>query len=161
MGAKCFTFAQTATKHTGLPARYVLGWLAHQSWDDDYIGRYDPKSLRDLTGMKKRALERAIHEIACSGEVVFYDKPDGTIAYHMLWAFFFEMNKKGETPPIPMEWPLEYRQLGTKCPRPKRMLWTEKEEHERKRFRVIHAQMRQDEAEERRQSRRKNTAQEG
>ncbi len=151
MGANAYSRAQAATKHTRLPTRYVLGALAQTAWDEDFVGVLDYAKFGKLIGMKERALRRAIHDIECSTEVTFAVRPDGAIVYRMLWAMFDYMNSLNEAPPIPMEWPLEYRQQGAKCPRPPRAVWTKTDEAERKEFRLLHRELREQEAADRRE----------
>lgn len=156
MGANAYSRAQAATKFEHPVVRYVLGWLAQVAWDEDFTGYLDFEKFRLATGMKERALRRAIHDIECSTEVTFHPTADGRVIYRMLWATFHYLNSLDEAPPIPMEWPLEFRQMGVKCPRPKRIPWTKEDDAERKEFRVLHREIRQADADERRESRRQS-----
>ncbi len=115
---------QCVTQHTHSAAFALMVALAFHCWDQDFTGTVPQKKLMQTARLTPKTFYRALREIECSTEVIFYTQPGRPCAYFMAWAYDVHMANNG-SPPRPHEWPEQFQRLGHKCPRPKRLIYDE------------------------------------
>ena len=117
---------EEVTQHTHPAAYALMIALAFHCFDQDFTGRVPQKKLMRTARLTPKTFYRALREVECSTEVLFYTRPGKPCAYFMAWAYDVHMANKGEAPPRRHEWPEQFQRLGHKCPRPTRIVYQDK-----------------------------------